>query len=62
MNYYIEKHDMQIVLDALQILYRDMMTAKEYGYYKSLFNIDDVGELLLRLESEYTKDIDNNKE
>ena len=62
MKYEIKKLGMQIILDALQGLYRDMKTAKEYGYSKSMFDIDDVGELLLSLESEYIKDIDNNGE
>ena len=32
MNYYIEKHDMNIILDALECLHQDMKHADESGY------------------------------
>ena len=32
MNYYIEKHDMNIILDALECLHQDMTHADESGY------------------------------
>lgn len=32
MNYYIEKHDMNIILDALECLHTDMKHADESGY------------------------------
>ena len=32
MNYYIEKHDMEIILDALECLHQDMKHADESGY------------------------------
>lgn len=32
LNYYIEKHDMEIILDALECLGQDMRHADESGY------------------------------
>ena len=32
LNYYIEKHDMEIILDALECLHQDMKHADESGY------------------------------
>jgi hypothetical protein len=31
MNYYIEKHDMEIILDALEVLQSKMKNAKLFG-------------------------------
>ena len=32
MNYYIDRHDMDIILDALECLHQDMKHADESGY------------------------------
>ena len=45
MNYYIEKHDMEIILDALENLVQDMRHAKDNGHYRLLdypYSIDEV--------------------
>ena len=49
MNYYIEKHDMEIILDALECLGQDMKHADESGYAdinkRRGYTIDDVDRL-----------------
>ena len=45
MNHYIEKHDMEIILDALENLVQDMKHAKDNGHYRLLdypYSIEDV--------------------
>lgn len=43
MNYYIEKHDMEIILDALETLYSRMKTRQDFGLPNDKpFSIDDV--------------------
>jgi len=48
MNYYIERHDMEIILDALQALHEDMKCAEDNSptgmtrYHKYGYTIDDV--------------------
>jgi hypothetical protein len=31
MNYYIEKHDMEIILDVLEVLHNQMKTRMDFG-------------------------------
>ena len=45
MNYYIEKHDMEIILDALENLVLDMKHSSDNGHYRLLdypYSIDEV--------------------
>jgi hypothetical protein len=42
MNYYIEKHDMTIILDALENLVKDMKHAKDNGHFNYPYSIEDV--------------------
>ena len=42
MNYYIEKHDMTIILDALENLVEDMKHAKDNGHFNYPYSIEDV--------------------
>ena len=55
MNYYIEKHDMEIILDALECLHRDMKHAYEGGCagrtQRHGYTIDDVDGLFQSLEN-----------
>ena len=57
MNYYIEKHDMEIVLDALQALHEDMKCAEDNSptgttrYHKCGYTIDEVDGLFQSLEN-----------
>lgn len=46
MNYYIERHDMEIILDALNALYNIIIYGSEYQY-----TLDEVDELLQSLEN-----------
>lgn len=49
MNYYIEKHDMEMILDALENLVADMKHSKDNGHYRLVdypYSIDDVNGLL----------------
>ena len=55
LNYYIEKHDMEIILDALECLHQDMKHADESGYadINKLrgYTMDDVDGLVQSLEN-----------
>ena len=42
MNYYIEKHDMTIILDALENLVQDMRHAKDNGHFNYPYSIEEV--------------------
>ena len=55
LNYYIEKHDMEIILDALECLHQDMKHADESGYADINkprgYTMDDVDGLFQSLEN-----------
>ena len=57
MNYYIERHDMEIILDALQALHENMKCAEDNSptgmtrYHKYGYTIDDVDGLFQSLEN-----------
>ena len=55
MNYYIDKHDMEIILDALECLGQDMRHADESGYAdinkRRGYTMDDVDGLFQSLEN-----------
>ena len=57
MNYYIERHDMEIILDALQALHENMKCAEDNSptgttrYHKYGYTIDDVDLLFQSLEN-----------
>jgi hypothetical protein len=46
MNYYIEKHDMEIILDALDALYNNIKYGLEYPY-----TLDEIDGLFQSLEN-----------
>ena len=59
MNYYIEKHDMEMILDALENLVADMKHSKDNGHYRLVdypYSIDDVNGLLKSFDNSFTED------
>lgn len=50
MNYYIEKHDMEIILDALELLHAEMITTNENPIDRP-YTMDDVDGLFQSLEN-----------
>lgn len=55
MNYYIEKHDMEMILDSLELL-RDTMKNKEVLGLKNtyVYSKEDVDGLFQSLDEKYT--------
>ena len=54
MNYYIEKHDMEIILDALEALHEDMKHSEQNGrisYKLCGYTLEDVDGLFQSLEN-----------
>ena len=55
MNYYIEKHDMEIILDALQFLHEHMIScSKEELNYP--YTIEDVDGLFQSFDNSFGED------
>ena len=56
MNYYIEKHDMEIILDALETLHNRMKTRQDFGLpnYKA-FSIEDVDNLFQSFDNSFVE-------
>ena len=55
MNYYIEKHDMKIILDAIQFLHEHMVScSKEELNYP--YTIEDVDGLFQSFNSSFAED------
>ena len=55
MNYYIEKHDMKIILDALQFLHEHMIScSKEELNYP--YTIEDVDGLFQSFDNSFAED------
>jgi hypothetical protein len=60
MNYYIEKHDMEIILDALENLVADMKHSRDNGHYRLLdypYSIEDVTGLLQSFDNSHKEDV-----
>lgn len=55
MNYYIEKHDMTIILDALENLVEDMKHAKNNGYFNYPYSIEDVDGLFQSFDNSFVE-------
>jgi len=53
MNYFIEKHDMEIILDALEALHEKMKRIENVGLVENVYpySIDDVDTLFESLEN-----------
>ena len=50
MNYYIEKHDMEIILDALQLLHEEIVATEENPIDRP-YTKDDVDSLFQSLDN-----------
>ena len=62
MNYYIEKHDMTIILDALETLHNRMKTRQDFGLPNDkVFSIEDVDALFQSLDNSREWRINNGK-
>lgn len=56
MNYYIEKHDMNIILDALETLYNRMKTCQDFGLPNDKsFSIEDVDNLFQSFDNSFVE-------
>lgn len=56
MNYYIEKHDMEIILDALETLHNRMKTRQDFGLPNDkVFSIEDVDALFQSFDNSGTE-------
>ena len=57
MNYYIEKHDMEIILDALETLHNRMKTRQDFGLPNDkAFSIEDVDNLFQSFDNSFAED------
>lgn len=57
MNYYIEKHDMEIILDALQTLHKGMKTRQDFGLPNDKpYSIEDVDGLFQSFDNSFKED------
>lgn len=56
MNYYIEKRDMEIILDALENLVEDMKHAKNNGHFNYSYSIEDVDGLFQSFDNCFKED------
>jgi len=57
MNYYIEKHDMNIILDALETLHNRMKTRQDFGLPNDKpFSIEDVDGLFQSFDNSFAED------
>ena len=57
MNYYIEKHDMEIILDALETLHNRMKTRQDFGLPNDkVFSNKDVDGLFQSFDDSYAED------
>lgn len=55
MNYRIEKHDMEIILDALELLRDNMKNREKFGLPNDVYSIDDVTSLLQSFDSSFVE-------
>jgi hypothetical protein len=57
MNYYIEKHDMEIIMDALELLCDTMKNRESLGVKNySVYSIDDVDGLFQSFDNSFHED------
>ena len=57
MNYYIEKHDMEIIFDALETLHNRMKTRQDFGMPNDkTFSIEDVDNLFQSFVNSFKED------
>lgn len=56
MNYYIEKHDMEIILDALEVLHNQMKTRMSFGVpTERVYSIEDVDGLFQSFDNSFVE-------
>ena len=56
MNYYIEKHDMEIILDALELLHNKMKQEEDYSkHYDMPYSIEDVDGLFQSFDNSFVE-------
>jgi hypothetical protein len=56
MNYYIEKHDMEIILDALEVLHNQMKTRMDFGVpTERSYSIEDVDGLFQSFDNNFVE-------
>jgi len=56
MNYYIEKHDMEIILDALEVLHNQMKTRMDFGLpTERPYSIEDVDGLFQSFDNSFVE-------
>lgn len=52
MNYYIERHDMEIILDALELLHETMKNQEKFGITNQhAYSVNDVDGLFQSFEN-----------
>lgn len=56
MNYYIEKHDMTIILDSLELLRDNMKNREKFGLSNDIYSIGDVTNLLQSFDDSFKED------
>jgi hypothetical protein len=57
MNYYIEKHDMEMILDALEVLHNQMKTRMDFGLpTERPYSIEDVDGLFQSFDNSFHED------
>jgi hypothetical protein len=55
-NYYIEKHDMEIILDALEVLHNQMKTRMDFGVpTERVYSIEDVDGLFQSFDNNFVE-------
>jgi len=58
MNYYIEKHDMTIILDALEVLHNQMKTRMDFGVpTERAYSIEDVDGLFQSFDNSFHEEV-----
>jgi len=56
MNYYIEKHDMNIILDALELLHTNMKNRESFGLTNDYpYTVDDVDGLFQSFDNSFVE-------
>jgi hypothetical protein len=56
MNYYIEKHDMEIILDALEVLHNQMKTRMDFGVpTERVYSTQDVDNLFQSFDNSFVE-------
>ena len=58
MNYFIEKHDMDIILDALELLHKTMKDRETFGINNNYpYSMDDVDGLFQSFDNSHMEEV-----